>query len=369
MSFAESCIRKKVIFMNNLSKLETPLEIWIPVNITHFQFSLKESAKISKLNLFFLSALAEHHATVEEIEDATQLSVHVIRQELQSMYQQKLLKLNEDDTYQLTELSESLLRYQNLLSSINAQSTAFLFNYVTGEIDLLKKFQWYEKTNGITAKKIVSLFEIDCIEPLEIKELLLEAYPFLKEEEELLLNDFLENMVITAVHEKNDVFLKKYITHLPARAEEESEQSLKIISYLYQLEYQPYDAYLEENASVTQKIQEINLFDSALLTEKAKSLLNLVESYQQAKKNTIYVYVNPVTMQAEEGIFEGSCNPKKAVFDLSQYSLETPYEEIASEFLKEHSVTPFELQKVNDTKVSYSTAIPVEYIISEEEFS
>ncbi len=219
---------------------------------------------------------------------------------------------------------------------------------MTGEIDLLKKFQWYEKTNGIIAKKIVLLFEIDCIEPLKIKELLLEAYPFLKEEE-LLLNDFLENMVITAVHEKNDVFLKKYITHLPVRPEEESKQSLKIISYLYQLEYQPYDAYLKENASVTQKIQEINLFDSALLTEKAKSLLNLVESYQQAKKNTIYVYVNPVTMQAEEGIFEGSCNLKKAVFDLSQYSLKTPYEEIASEFLKEHSVTPFELQKVNDT--------------------
>ena len=355
--------------MDNLSKLETPLEIWIPVNITHFQFSLKESAQISKLNLFFLSALAEHHATVEEIEDATQLSVYVIRQELQSMYQQKLLKLNEDDTYQLTELSEALLHYQNLLSAVNAQNTAFLFNFVTGEIDLTEKFRLYEKPNGITAKKTVSLFEIDCIEPFEIKDLLLEAYPFLKEEEEELLNDFLENMVIEAVHEKNDAFLKKYITHLPVRTEEETEQNLKMISYVYQLEYQPYDAYLEENASVMQKIQEINLFDSAFLTEKAKSLLNRVESYQQAKKQTFYVYVNPVTMQAEEGIFEGSYSPKKAVFDLNQYSLETPYEEIASEFLKEHSVTTFELQKVNDTKVFYSTAIPMEYIISEEGLS
>ncbi|MCR4889470.1 MAG: hypothetical protein K5979_09895 [Ruminococcus sp.] len=80
-------------------------------------------------------------------------------------------------------------------------------------------------------------------------------------------------MVITAVHEKNDVFLKKYITHLPVRPEEESKQSLKIISYLYQLEYQSYDAYLKENASVTQKIQEINLFDSALLTEKSKVII------------------------------------------------------------------------------------------------
>jgi hypothetical protein len=65
----------------------------------------------------------------------------------------------------------------------------------------------------------------------------------------------------------------------------------------------------------------------------------------------------------------GVTAPKKAVFDLNQYSLETPYEEIALEFLKEHSVTTFELQKLNDTKVFYSTAIPMEYIISEEGLS
>lgn len=349
--------------MDNLFKLVNPLEIWIPVNITYFHFSLKETAQLPKLQLFLLSAIADYNAETDVIVDATQLSKNLIEQELHDMYKQKLLEFNAEGHYQLTQLSYRLLHYDILISQMNELNSPFTFNYVTGDIKAGMNPELKEKPEGIVANKVVSIFEIDCIEPQEIKNPLLIAFPFLYDDEDDVVDDFLDNIVIEANHEKDNKWKRMYITHLPISASTAQQDELKIRCYMNQMRYKVYDSFFENHVSILKMIRDISMFDATLLNSKALDLLQRWDLYSCAKEKTENFYINPINGAVFDGEFSAINSTKSVVFDVQDFEMPDMDEAIISEKIKSYDTNGFLLKKISDEVIPYISALPVACLV------
>ena len=349
--------------MNNLYELNTPLELWVPIKTTKFIFSLKESAQLPKLQLFLLSSIEKYDADSAALEDATLLSPNVIQQEMHTMYKQKLLQINQDQEYELTDLSRRLLQYGELIEKINESENLFTFNFVTGDLQVTKDDNFYDKPNGVIANKVVSEFEISCIEPLDIKEVLQQGFSFLNPKN-VDLDDFLENVVIEPVFDKSDKWSVMYITHLPLDVVSDEEGFVYIKNYVVQREYHVYDQFFETNSSIMTLLEKINDFDTGLLSDKGTAIMVRWTEYQKEKKNIIQLYENPIDKSVHTGCFSQKTKFKKIVADMEQYESVSIDEEPFECELKNVPTNGFSLKLVSEKKISYISSLPVRCIVS-----
>lgn len=352
--------------------IPNPLEIWCPVSIAGLSFSLKESLHLSKLHFFLLLAIANEHATVDEIVDVTQLSKNVITQELHEMYKQKLLNIQMDDkeNYCLTELSKKLLHYDELISKMNSTPVTFAFDLVTGILDESSTLDLYEKANGITANKMVSALEMDCIDPVDIRDTLCTTYPNLGDENESELLDFLDNLVIESKREKKIKWKKRYISYLPNKPLSQDTDKITFVTYVIQYRCRAFESYFEDNISILQSLERIKNFDSDMLNKKAVDILEKWFNYQETKKETVDFYYDPVLDEYTDGRKPSGTIPKKVAFTIEKTMFSVPDEVAIDKRIEKIKINDFNVTLKNKEIVQYEISIPTSWLresIEEEE--
>ena len=354
--------------MNNCVTLRKPLELWIPYFVAQFKLSLAESAQLSPLHLFFLSAISQNNASENDLIDATKLSPIVIKQEMQQMCQQKLLDIKDEDSYILTELSNRLLHYQDLTIQMDHMNIPFMLNCVTGEISVANQSALMDIPEGVTANKIYSRSQLAWIEPIEIKDALLVAFPFLCDEKEEYVNDFLDSLIIEVVYQQNENPLKwrkMYVTELPLYPYElltdslqtDSFQNLKMCMYFHKLEYRIYDEFFENNVEIIRHLQELQSFDDLLLSEKANEILDRWTAYLQKRNHAVILYVDPISGLVYDEVcqkcLDGVKQSRTSVFSLIDYQISIDYINIASQKITEYDVNGFQYKLENDSLVFF----------------
>lgn len=348
--------------MDNLFKLPAPLEIWVPIKNTEFTFSLKESSQLPKLQRFLLTAISDYSADADMIIDATRLTKTVIIQELNEMYKEKLLESDDNGNYQLTDLSRRLLSYIRLTEKMNETNAVFSFNLVTGNIQTGIDTELNDNPDGVTANRTVSVFEIDCFEPAEIKDVLIEAFPFLAEDggSDEEIDDFLENIVITSSHEKVNKWKKMYITHLPLAVSPAQKQELNVRCYVVKKMYRAYDSFFEDKQSLLSEIKDIYEYDPLLLREKGVELLTRWDEYTRIKNNVICLYGNPIDGSVCGSFVQPEDHSRGIAFDISLFSAVSADNCAFADALSGCDSAGFELREIGSENIPYVSSIPVQ---------
>lgn len=352
--------------MDNIYKLDKPLELFVPVIKAAFTVSLKESVQLPKLQEFILSAINKYQADISTLVDATLLPENVIRIELNDMYKQKLLSIDDDTNYKLTDLSERLIRYRELVEQMNSQNSLFLFNLVTGEIVSESTSESFDEPSGIKANSVISPFQISSINAPEIKEQLCSVYSISENDE--LIDDYLENIVMES-RMVSRAWIKMYITHLPENEDTyPQKEHVFIKSYMLQREYGVYDDYMEKNKELLNTLQIVRDSNEELLSQKGIELLDTYNCYMQQKKIIIRIYGNPVS----RAVYEGEWKPvsdveKKYVSDISDFDSVSVDNDSFEKKLTEYNYINFPLKQLSEKKTAFISTLPICCIVCKTE--
>lgn len=109
-------------------------EIFVPYMRIKVQFFVKEECELNSFQTFLLEALQEE-ATVEQIEQATQLTKNVIETESLQLETQKLVT-RDDDKITATDLSKKILLISRKVKELNQEEVSICINLISGEVDL-----------------------------------------------------------------------------------------------------------------------------------------------------------------------------------------------------------------------------------------
>lgn len=109
-------------------------EIFVPYMRIKVQFFVKEECELNSFQTFLLEALQEE-ATVEQIEQATQLTKNVIEAESLQLETQKLVT-RDDDKITATDLSKKILLISRKVKELNQEEVSICINLISGEVDL-----------------------------------------------------------------------------------------------------------------------------------------------------------------------------------------------------------------------------------------
>ena len=352
--------------MDDLYNLDKPLELFVPVVKVAFTVSLKESVQLPKLQEFILSAIHKYQADISTLVDATMLPENVIRIELNDMYKQKLLSIDDDTNYNLTDLSKRLIRYVELVDQMNSQSSLFLFNLVTGEIVSESTAESFDEPSGIKANSVISLFQISSVNAPELKKQFCTVYSLPENDE--LIDDYLENIVIES-RMVSRAWIKMYITHLPENEDAAPQKDYVFIkSYMLQREYGVYDDYLEKNHELLNALQIIRDRSEELLSEKGLELTERYNCYKLQKKKIIRIYGNPVS----RAVYEGEWKPvsdvgKKYIVDIADFDSVSIGNDAFDEKLKEYNNIDFSLKQLSEKKTAFISTLPISCIVYKTE--
>lgn len=300
-------------------KLDPPRELWVPVKIASFSFSLKESVQLSKLSHFMLSAILEHNANEADIADATNLAPLSIRTELHSLYTQKLLERDPDGKYILTEQSKLLLTYGKLVDELNKITTEFYFNTLSGKLKLYDGSLRDDEPTGAKAMKRLSELELACVDPVDIKDVLLEAFPFISEYN-IDADHFLDSIVIEPCFEKGDKWAPMYLTGLSAcKNNGRVGKGITANGYIVQKRCRAYYKNFEVYKPQLEHLKAVSDFDSRLLSEAGIEMLSRYEEYNELKKKIYIININPIdrSVKIVDNPHEESM-ARRAVFDLNE---------------------------------------------------
>ena len=343
--------------MDSFKLLSKPIEIWVPVIKAKLIFSLSESVQLPKLHYFFLASIYNYNADIDLLVDVTNLSEQVVRQEFHEMYKQKLLILNDSGSYVLSDLACRLLRYVDNIKKMNEQDITLLFNLVTRDIKILDE-EPDDKPYGAVAEKVAFANEIDCMELSEIKDILLNSYPFLGGDEEEI-DDFFENLVIRS--QKTNKWKKMYITALPLLPSKAQPEEFNVRCFVKQKEFRSYDSFFEENEDIIFKMEEIADFNPALLSDEGKSLLDRSKLYRQKREEPIVMYYNPVAGYVEQGKFKSEFFPKnqKHAFDIQQFSEFDSDDEVFEKELEKLDTNDFDIVSKSELIIPFTAALSV----------
>ena len=355
--------------MEELYQLAEPIEVFVPVIRSVFTFSLKESVQMPKLQEFILSAIDKYRSDMIGLADATRLPQNVIEIELNEMYRQKLLCLDNDHHYQLTDLSGRLLRYKALVDRMNGQSTVFVLNLVTGEIRPESEVKCFEKPEGLAANSVISPFQISGVYAPDIKQQLCGAFNLDMNDD--LTDELLENIVIES-QMTDHLWVRMSITHLSADENSAcSKDCVLINNYMIQREYAPFDEYFENHQTLMEAVQLIQNKGEDLLNAKGLELFDRWKKYQQQKNTRISLYENPVNRTVYTGVWQSSADVvRKIMVDMNQfYTITSADDEAFEKKLAELQDIAFPLKMISQKKTSYISAVPaccMVYEIKEE---
>lgn len=110
--------------------IDVEKRLYIPLKPLTVNFYSKNKAELNIFQKFILEAI-EENATLEQIEDATQLTENVIESEVLQLQRQNLIK--EDFT--LSEAAENILMISRCLDTLNNEKKKICINLITGELE------------------------------------------------------------------------------------------------------------------------------------------------------------------------------------------------------------------------------------------
>lgn len=112
--------------------------VYVPVQVMELRFSEKEDSMINPFQLLVLEAIEDGYS-VQEIADATLMTVTAIDAEISQLLSQKLICMQDSDI-SLSALSRRILFVSRCVQRLNDMKTQVCINLITGEI------QQYDET-------------------------------------------------------------------------------------------------------------------------------------------------------------------------------------------------------------------------------
>lgn len=106
--------------------------VYVPVQVMELRFSEKEDSTINPFQLLVLEAIGDGYS-VQEIADATLLTVTAIDAEISQLFSQKLICM-QDSVVSLSALSRRILFVSRCVQRLNDMKTRVGINLITGEI-------------------------------------------------------------------------------------------------------------------------------------------------------------------------------------------------------------------------------------------
>lgn len=106
--------------------------VYVPAQVMELRFSEKEDSTINPFQLLVLEAVEDGYS-IQEIADATLLTVTAINAEISQLLSQKLLCMH-DSNVSLSTLSRRLLFISRCVQRLNDKKTQVCINLITGEI-------------------------------------------------------------------------------------------------------------------------------------------------------------------------------------------------------------------------------------------
>ena len=106
--------------------------LFVPTRSLGITFHEKEECSLNAFQNFLIDAI-DRQATINQMTDATKLSEHVIRSEINQLLSQKLLD-ESNGMIKLSALSQHLLLVARVVRQLNEEAKRVTINLITGEL-------------------------------------------------------------------------------------------------------------------------------------------------------------------------------------------------------------------------------------------
>lgn len=354
-------------YIERVVKLDPPWELWVPVKIASFSFSLKESVQLSNLDHFMLSAILEHNTSEDDIADATMLAPLSIRTELHSLYAQKLLEMDPNGKYILTEQSKLLLTFGKMVDKLNKVAAEFSFNTLSGKLKLYDESLSDKEPTGTKAIKHLSELELACVDPIDIKDVLLEAFPFISEYD-IDTDHFLDSLVIEPRFEKGEKWTPMYLMGL-SPCTNNIGKGIIAKGYTIQKKCRAYNKNFEDFKPYLEHLKAVSDFNSTLLSETGIEMLSRYEEYNELRKKYTIINIDPInhSVKIVDKPREES-RAKRAVFDLNELLQNDMNDKAVIEDVREQLGIKYDLTFVEEEEhIPFYIQIPIENFVERVE--
>lgn len=244
--------------------------------------------------------------TKTDIQLVTELQEHLIVEELNRLTGWGLTTQN-DDCYQLTDLGSHYKRIMNLINYWNKLEISFYINNFNGMV-MPHETLVSEQQSGRKMKSNVAFIQTQAANFNNAKELFIKEHLFSHSDSELLSIEEIDAIDIwldidkqtpplyyTKIIDETDM---QYIDPTPHK-----QHDIALQFNMVSVEVQVQHPLLEQHQTVIETLRKLHQYDGALLSEKAVSLVGLLESAEKIELADTY-YFNPLNGELEESYNE-----------------------------------------------------------------
>lgn len=312
---------------NKLSrrKLKEKLKVYCPIMKANLYINSTLIEQMGDFTQFVLYSLGKGF-TIDEINKTIELGEYLIREEIFHLEKWGLIESNQL-SFELTELGKSYFKVIEFVEYVNNSSTNVQINCFNGII---------MEDDGILINKDLCTDDVQRLRVEIVKELYQNKnYGNSKEffinkfnsdinEKYDLSDDEIDSINVSINYQKGNLFKLFYLDHIDSvdmilNIEDAYEVDISIVRNIIKLKMKLENYKLDKYRYTLDTLKNINVFDSELLSPKAKNILAIWQEEQELQTNIKDVFYDTATNQIITDFTQNSCDYNCYKLNVPQY--------------------------------------------------
>lgn len=266
-----------------MGNLQQSLIVSVPIRDAKVTLTSNWIDRLDTFTRFVFNMLAEGH-DVHAIQAVTCLQTHLILEEIHRLIDWGLI----DGSYELTDLGNTYEQLITVIDMFNEEDLSFYVNLFNGSV-LEKQPELHEVGYGVKLKSNVTWVQTQSVNFSNAKETFVSAYLFTHPRANELSKEAIESIEVRLELQKEGptrFYVKEVssLEQLPYTFKKESQSDLAIIIEVPSIHISICHEELILHQTVLQTLEQLNMYDSDLLSSSAKKLLRLKKIYETKLK-------------------------------------------------------------------------------------
>lgn len=297
--------------------LDNPIKVYCPVMNAQLKLGCELLDDMSEFTVYILYMIGNGYS-ISDIKNVIELGDIVIYEELSYMVQIKLCKLTEGQ-YLLTELGQKYYDILCLLDTVNSNNTKIQINCFTGMVmdyddECIDEGKCIEDIYKLRVKIVKELFQNK--NPSNSKEYLLQKFNYLISER--LDVDQVNKLYVNVSYERGSLYKPINIDIIKSIGADQEDIEPGKYDMLLEHELIPFklkfqNSKLDKYRYVLSTLNNLNMFESELLSEKALDLLNIEVQERSLNNNSELYYFDRLTGEIFKKFIDNDKNNSMSV--------------------------------------------------------
>lgn len=301
----------------NKYKLREKLKVYCPIMKANLNINSTLIEQMGEFTQFILYSLGKGF-NIDDINRTIELGEYLIREEIFHLEKWRLIESNEQGIV-LTELGKSYFKIIEFVEYINNLSTEVQINCFNGII--------MEDDGVIVSEDLcedsIQKLKVDIVKELyqnknygNSKEFFIDKFNFDIYEKFNLCEDEIDSINISLNYQKGNLYKLLCLDEIDTidmiinKEEEVDEVDISIVRQIVKLKIKLENKHLEKYRYTLDTLKNINLFDSELLTQKAKNIIDIWQEEQALQNNIKDVFYDTATKQLTTYFIKNSDDSK-----------------------------------------------------------